>query len=270
MSSTGQQTPTNIQSSRAGQSRQPGKPAGTNGSEPAKMPPRRTWGWFLIVVVINYMLVRFLMPSPTSPVAVPYTLFKDEVQKDNVKAIYSQGETITGKFSSAVTYPPAPAANEPNATAKGGPKEITNFKTILPTFVDPGLEAFLIQHKVEISAEPIEQGGSPWATLIFGFAPALLLIAFYVWMFRRAGQGGGMGGLMGIGRSKARRYDQEKEVKVSFDDVAGIDEAENELVEIVDFLKDPKKYTRLGGTAPKGVLLIGAPGTGKTDRKSVV
>ena len=69
---------------------------------------------------------------------------------------------------------------------------------------------------------------------------------------------------MGIGKSKARRYDQEKDTKVTFDDVAGIDEAENELVEIVDFLKDPKKYTRLGGTAPKGVLLVGAPGTGKT------
>jgi cell division protease FtsH len=73
-----------------------------------------------------------------------------------------------------------------------------------------------------------------------------------------------MGGLMGIGRSKARRYDQSASTKVTFDDVAGIDEAENELVEIVDFLKAPQKYTRLGGTAPKGVLLIGAPGTGKT------
>jgi cell division protease FtsH len=86
-------------------------------------------------------------------------------------------------------------------------------------------------------------------------------------MFRRAQQGAGMmggGGLMGIGKSRARRYDQETDTKVSFDDVAGIDEAENELVEIVDFLKDPAKYTRLGGTAPKGVLLVGAPGTGKT------
>ena len=85
-------------------------------------------------------------------------------------------------------------------------------------------------------------------------------------MFRRAAQqGGGLGGgLMGIGRSRARRYDQEQDTKVTFDDVAGIDEAENELVEIVDFLRDPKKYTRLGGTAPKGVLLVGAPGTGKT------
>src|SRR4029453_12182582 len=86
------------------------------------------------------------------------------------------------------------------------------------------------------------------------------------WSFWRAAQqGGGLGGgLMGIGRSRARRYDQEQETKVTFDDVAGIDEAENELVEIVDFLRDPPKYTRLGGTAPKGVLLVGTPGTGKT------
>src|SRR5690554_2040563 len=76
---------------------------------------------------------------------------------------------------------------------------------------------------------------------------------------------GGMGGnFMGMGSSKARRFDKEKDGKVTFDDVAGIDEAENELVEIVDFLKNPEKYTKLGGTAPKGVLLVGAPGTGKT------
>src|SRR3712207_1605298 len=72
------------------------------------------------------------------------------------------------------------------------------------------------------------------------------------------------GALTGVGRSRARRYDQEQGTRVTFEDVAGIDEAENELVEIVDFLKDPEKYTRLGGAAPKGVLLVGAPGTGKT------
>ena len=124
----------------------------------------------------------------------------------------------------------------------------------------------MIDNGVEISAEPIQEGGSLWATLFFAFGPALLFIALYVWLFRRAAQqGGGIGGgLMGIGRSRARRYDQEQDTKVTFDDVAGIDEAENELVEIVDFLRDPPKYTRLGGTAPKGVLLVGAPGTGKT------
>jgi cell division protease FtsH len=224
--------------------------------------PRRTWIWFLLAVAINYAVMRFLIPSPTTPVAVPYTLFKDEVGKGNVKKIFSQGETITGQFSTAVTYS---VEAESADKSKNQPKKVTNFRTTLPAFVDPGLEAFLIDHKVEISAEPIQEGGSPWATLILGFGPALLLIVFYVWMFRRASQqGGGLSGLMGIGRSKARRYDQEKDARVTFNDVAGIDEAENELVEIVDFLKEPGKYTRLGGTAPKGVLLIGAPGTGKT------
>ncbi|MBV9891704.1 MAG: ATP-dependent zinc metalloprotease FtsH, partial [Rhizobacter sp.] len=117
---------------------------------------------------------------------------------------------------------------------------------------------------VEIRAVPIQ--GSPLAQFLYGFGPALLLILFYVWMYRRAQQlGGGLGGgLLGIGKSRARRYDQEGGPKVTFKDVAGIDEAENELVEIVDFLKAPEKYTRLGGSAPKGVLLVGAPGTGKT------
>jgi cell division protease FtsH len=111
---------------------------------------------------------------------------------------------------------------------------------------------------VEISAVPIQQG-SALGTLLFGFGPALLLIGFYVWMYRRAGAAAAASAaaLFGIGKSKARRYDQEPENRVTFNDVAGIDEAENELVEIVDFLKAPEKYTRLGGTAPKGVLLVG-------------
>ncbi|HET9455644.1 MAG TPA: ATP-dependent zinc metalloprotease FtsH, partial [Gemmatimonadaceae bacterium] len=119
---------------------------------------------------------------------------------------------------------------------------------------------------VEISAEPI-QSGSSWLTMLFGFGPALLIIVFYVWLFRRAGkQGGGLGGALtgALGRSKAKRFDVAQEDRVTFEDVAGIDEAENELVEVVDFLRDPQKYTRLGGAAPKGVLLVGAPGTGKT------
>jgi cell division protease FtsH len=149
---------------------------------------------------------------------------------------------------------------------RGAPRSVTKFATTLPAFVDPGLETLLIDNGVRISAEPIDEGGSPLSTFLFGFGPAILIIAFYVWMYRRAQQGGGIGGSMlgAIGKSSARRFDQEQEGKVTFADVAGIDEAENELVEVVDFLKDPEKYTRLGGAAPKGVLLIGAPGTGKT------
>src|SRR5690606_29478070 len=113
----------------------------------------------------------------------------------------------------------------------------------------------------------MDDGGNPLLSFLILFGPALLIIGFYIWMYRRAQQGGGFGGMgsiMGIGSSKAKRYDNIKDKKVTFEDVAGIDEAENELVEVVDFLKNPKKYTRLGGTAPKGVLLVGAPGTGKT------
>lgn len=252
------------------------RPGGVKDGGQAKMPPGRTWVWFLLTLLLNYFLVRTIMPGPEE-VTVPYTVFKEEVAKANVEAIYGRGETITGRFKTPVTYPPpagqdAQQGGDPQKASGQGarhsspPKTASNFTTTLPSFVGPGLEAFLIERGVQISAEPIGKGDSSWATLIFGFGPALLLIGFYVWMFRRAAeQGGGFGGgLMGIGKSKARRYDQEKDTKVSFHDVAGIDEAENELVEIVDFLKDRSKYTRLGGTAPKGVLLVGAPGTGKT------
>src|SRR5690349_14723721 len=240
-----------------------------------KLPPRRTWLWFVVAIIVNYFLMRLLLPGGESSLTIPYTVFKDEVSKGNVEAIYARGDTIKGRFKTPVTYPPASTTsaqkgesqggNERRATPAPAPKTARTFETTLPTFVDPGFERFLIDHHVEISAKPIEEGGSSWATLLFGFGPALLFIGFYVWMFKRAQQGGGLGGgLMGIGKSKARRYDNETQTGVTFEDVAGIDEAENELVEIVDFLKDPKKYTRLGGTAPKGVLLVGAPGTGKT------
>jgi cell division protease FtsH len=229
------------------------------------MPPRRSWLWFALILLANFLLVRFLFPGPEAPVEVPYTFFKEEVRAGNVEAIYSQGDTIGGRFEEPVTYPPkGEAGSEPGSTPSRTSK---TFTTVLPSFVDPGLEELLIENGVEISAEPIQEGGGWWQTLLFAFGPALLLIGGYIWLYRRAQQqgGGGLGGgLTGVGRSRARRYDQESETRVTFDDVAGIDEAENELVEIVDFLKDPNKYTRLGGAAPKGVLLVGAPGTGKT------
>ena len=274
MKMTGQQTRDHSNPAPAGRLRPTENKHGA-GKEQVKIPPRKTWLWFMLILLGNYILVSLLMPGPEEPVTVPYTLFKEEVANRNVKAIHSQGETITGRFASPVTYPKAgdappngesQSANEGGGISRGASQTVTIFTTTLPSFVDPGLEAFLIDHKVEISAKPIQAGGSFWATLLFSFAPGLLFIGFYIWLFRRAAQqGGGIGtGLMGIGKSQARRYDREKDTRVTFDDVAGIDEAENELVEIVDFLRDTDKYTRLGGTAPKGVLLVGAPGTGKT------
>jgi cell division protease FtsH len=238
---------------------------GQEAAPPAKIPPGRTWLAFLFILLANYLLMRFLFPIPEAAV-VPYTLFKEEVGKGNVETIYSRGEAIEGRFKTAVIFPSSGAAYPNSPSPFSESRSVTSFKTTLPSFLGPGLETLLIDHGVEISAKPIRSGDSPWASLVIGFGPAILIIAFYVWLFRRAAtQGGGMGGaLMGIGRSKARRYDKEEDTKVTFDDVAGIDEAESELVEIVDFLKAPEKYTRLGGTAPKGVLLVGSPGTGKT------
>jgi len=239
------------------------RPQAPKDSSPAKLPPLKTWLWFAVLLLVNLFLARLLSPGPESPVTVPYTLFKEQVAKGNVHSIYSRGEDITGRFNVPVKYQPD---SEQTATGGQAPTSVKFFSTTLPSFVDPGLEAFLINHGVEISAEPINKERNPLLTLLYNFGPALLFIGFYIWIFRRASsQGGGLGGgLLGIGKSKARRYDKETDTKVSFDDVAGIDEAKNELVEIVDFLKEPSRYTRLGGTAPKGVLLVGAPGTGKT------
>ena len=246
------------QVTRQGRTGKPNEPP--TGSPRSSMPPSRTWTFFLVALAINFLLVRFVLPRPDAPVTVPYTLFKQEVTKRNVREIYSRGESITGHFTAPVTYPPPG-----DTTVRTKPRSVTTFATTLPSFVDPGFEALLISNGVKISAEPIATGASPWATFLFGLGPVILIMVFYIWMYRRAQRGAGIGGaLTGLGKSSARRFDQEQETKVTFEDVAGIDEAENELVEVVDFLRDPQKYTRLGGAAPKGVLLIGAPGTGKT------
>ena len=240
-----------------------GKPESRKDGSWAKMPPPSTWWRFFLILLMNYLLAMFLIPNPDTPVTVPYTLFKQEVGKGNVDVIFCKGEMVKGRFKAPVMYPPDSARS---AALREPSRPVSNFTTTLPSFVDRSLEAYLIDHGVEISAKPINEERSPLESLLFSFGPGLLLIAFYFWLFRRAAkQGGGMGGgIFGIGKSTARRYDQEKDTKVSFNDVAGIDEARNELVEVVQFLKDPSKYTRLGGMAPKGVLLVGAPGTGKT------
>jgi cell division protease FtsH len=235
------------------ETRSPGQPP------PTRPIPTRSWFIFLVVLLANYLLMRSIFPRQQVE-TVPYTLFKEEVAKQNVERIYSRGERITGRFIRPVMFPAAP-----DSVRRLTPKPVTTFATTVPVFVDPGLEALLIANGVEISAEPLETGNT-WTSLLLSFLPALLIIGMYVWIFRRmSGQGGiGSAGVFGLGKSTARRFDTEKDKSVTFDDVAGIDEAENELVEVVDFLKDPQKYTRLGGMAPKGILLVGPPGTGKT------
>lgn len=227
--------------------------------------PRISWFWFVIILLLNIWFVRsFMTTGAEEPVTVPYTLFKAEVERGNVQAVYGKGETISGTFTAPVTWPKDTVVRD---LRRKPPTEVKHFTTTLPAFADTRLEQLLLDNHVEISAEPIVEDTNPIFSFLFMFGPALLIIAMYIWFFRRMRQGplgGGMGGLSGLGKSSARRFDKETDKRVTFEDVAGIDDAEDELVEIVDFLKDPQKYTRLGGAAPKGVLLIGAPGTGKT------
>jgi cell division protease FtsH len=192
-------------------------------------------------------------------VDVPYTLFKQQVEAANVAEIASRADTIQGTFRQPVTVP----ATTPGATERSA----TDFATVTPAFADPGLETLLEQQGAVINARSLDQPANPLLSLLLGFGPTVLLIGAFLWLSGRpsnaAGSGGGM---FSFGRSRAKRYDQAAAglARITFADVAGIDEAKGELIEVVDFLKEPDKYTRLGGAVPRGVLLVGPPGTGKT------
>ncbi len=245
------------------------RPTNTKPGTPEKWqwPASRFWFWILGLLALNYFAGKYFFPGPEAAVKVPYTLFKAEVAKKNVEEIFTTGLSVTGRFKNPVEVPPMSGDTTNMLGQARKVVEATRFTTELPAFLDSGLETLLIENSVVIRVRPPSEGGNPLLSFLILFGPALLIIGFYVWMYRRAKQGGGIGGMgnfMGIGRSKAKRFDKATDKKVTFEDVAGIDEAKNELVEVVDFLRNPQKYTRLGGTAPKGVLLIGAPGTGKT------
>jgi cell division protease FtsH len=210
------------------------------------------------LLAINYALVASFVPgASTQRTSVPYTLFTLQVQAGNVAEITAQGDQIQGKFKQAVPYTPGGATQT---------TQVTSFATVQPTFSDSSLLAELQQQGVVVNATSLDQSLPAWENVLLSFGPTILLIGGFLWLSNRAqGQIGGSGGIFGIGRSRATRYDaHDQPHRVTFNDVAGIDDAKGELVEIVDFLKEPRKYTRLGGMVPKGVLLVGPPGTGKT------
>jgi cell division protease FtsH len=239
--------------------------ASKEGSGRPQWRPQPWWVIFLLVMIANYVATQLFFPEPSS-ITIPYTFFKKQVEAGNVEDVTSVGDSIQGTFKTKVTYPPpksgAPTGNAPAPPSADQPKSRLSmqFKTRRPVFADQDLEKRLDDQGVVIKAE--DEDGLSWFKLLVGFGPTLLLVGAFVWISRRTAAAAGSG-LFGLGRSRAKRYSEEQP-RVTFEDVAGIDEAENELIEIVDFLKNPAKYQRLGGTVPKGVLLVGAPGTGKT------
>ncbi len=191
-------------------------------------------------------------------VPVAYSFFYDQVEAGNVAEVIFQENQVRGEFKEAVQYPPT---DSPLLEEGVNQQTASGFSTILLTksIPDPELAEALRVNNVTIVAQNLEQ--SPILILLLNFGPILLVLGFFLWTMRR--QQGQMGSVFGFGRTQAREYTIERP-QVTFADVAGQDAAKAELVEIVDYLKEPDKYISLGARIPRGVLLIGPPGTGKT------
>jgi cell division protease FtsH len=233
-------------------------PDGRGGKKTPQKAPSRGPNprWLVAFLVIGLLALNVwisqetLKPNPRVRVSY-FPTFVQAVDQGKVLGISSQGDSIQGQFKSKFTY--------------GNNQPTIYFSTQIPSYVSGNtLSQDLQKHGVIQDAQSTNNGPSFLTSILFGFGPTLLLVLLFIFVMRRAASaGGGAGGLMSFGRSRARRVEAVDQ-PVTFKDVAGIDEAKEELTEIVDFLKNPDKYLALGAKIPRGVLLSGQPGTGKT------
>ncbi|WP_242614366.1 ATP-dependent zinc metalloprotease FtsH [Actinomadura roseirufa] len=211
--------------------------------------------WLLLLVVFGVSYASMHLTGKQEKVTVPYTAFTQQVAAGNVKDVYTKGYQIEGKLKSPQQVP---GQDDAKKTYKA-------FETLRPAFADDKIYTDMVNKGVEVEAKPLTADRGLVANLLLSLLPTLLFVGLWVgvmiWLQRRMAGGGG--GLMGgFGRSPKPVAPEDK--RATFADVAGIDEVEAELSEIVDFLKDPGKYRRMGARVPRGVLLTGPPGTGKT------
>jgi cell division protease FtsH len=193
--------------------------------------------WAGVIVALLLFVSLFERPGASGGSSVAYSEFRSKVQQGQVKDVAIASDRISGTLTNGQKFTTVPVPDQ----------------TLIKTLDENG---------VQYSGQAVEQP-SFWQYLLFQSLPFLLILGIAFFVLRQMQKGGGAGGAMGFGKSKAKLL-TEKHGKVTFDDVAGIDEAREELQEIVEFLKDPTKFARLGGKIPKGALLVGSPGTGKT------
>jgi cell division protease FtsH len=234
------------------QAPRPPEPPERSPVTPSQRPRFRISRWW-IAFALALLVVNFWVGSRVTDeeprLSVPYSpFFLEQVREGNVARITSEGSTIQGRFLRPERY----SNSEPNF----------EFETEIPAFADTeALSRALENNRVLVNAEPLDTGTPFWQTLLVSLLPAILLLGLLFLLLRRVGSA--QSALGTFGRSRARRYEPSGG-RVTFADVAGVEEAEAELVEVVDFLRRPDKYRRLGGRVPRGVLLVGPPGTGKT------
>src|SRR5438874_5204540 len=210
---------------------------------------------FVLLALVGFYLFQFFTQNNSSTasqnaIEVPYSTFYQQVQNDNVATVVFQGQDAYGSFKSAITV----------TDSSGQSKTGTDFHfTQLPNG-DPTLTALLIKHNVKFQAKQAPDNNL-LINILINFLPWLLVIGVFVLIARRATQG--PQNIFSFGKSKAKVILEDRP-STTFADVAGVDEAKSDLVEVVEFLKTPQKFQRLGGKIPRGVLLVGPPGTGKT------
>jgi cell division protease FtsH len=234
----------------------PGQPPRGGGNDPGnkkddfgwKRTSRTVFFWivFLLLVVVAF---KYLSAPTSDMVEIHYSEFLEQFKQSNIKNVIFVDREMRGEFLSK--YMPE--------KLQGGGEPVSNFVVVMPPLPDPNLVGKLDSAGVKIAAEKSDAG---WASYLITLAPFLLIVLLWVFIMRQM-QGGGAKGLFTFGKSRAKLL-TEDHPKVTFDDVAGADEAKEELQEIIEFLKEPGKFQRLGGKIPKGALLVGAPGTGKT------
>ena len=194
--------------------------------------------WLVIAAVLLSVFKNFNMQA--TPETVGYSDFIAEIQRDQVKKVVVDGLTINGERYDG-----------------------TRFETIRPMVEDPKLIDDLLEHKVVVEGRKPEQQ-SVWTQLLVASFPILIIIAVFMFFMRQMqGGAGGRGGPMSFGKSKARLLGEDQ-ITTTFADVAGVDEAKEDVQELVEFLRDPSRFQKLGGRIPRGVLMVGQPGTGKT------